>query len=449
MGTLSFSTSILLFAIVFHSCLAASNDDPLTGTKREALEIIIGGGEGEAPSPSDEFPLPSPPCKHFQNENGCFENARLAKAYDVIQRFKEKIKVDANSKKYLKTWYGTDVCKYRGIYCDIRPDVKEKAVAGVDFNGAKFAGCDGTLPLDGFFDELDDLAIFHANSNNFTGSVPFKASKIKYLYELDLSNNKIAGGFPMKTLSAMNLTFLDLRYNSLKGTVPQQAFDLTLDVFFINNNNFAPQMLPTNLGDSTAVYLTFANNNFTGSIPASIGKARNLLEVLFLNNQLTGCLPYEIGNLTQSTVFDASSNKLTGPIPYSFGCLKKMQILSLANNQFYGEVPETVCELPMLNKLSLSNNYFTHVGPACRGLIEKKKLDVKKNCIYGLPNQRSEKECAAFFLKKKDCPRMETFYLVPCVKHGYDYYKYSDEGKSPAAAPPARTYSTLTPHHRL
>ncbi|KAL1106278.1 hypothetical protein V6Z11_D04G191600 [Gossypium hirsutum] len=402
MGTLSLSTSALLFTIVFHSCLAASNDDPLTGTKREALEIIIGGGGGEAPSPSDEFPPSSPPCKHFQNENGCFENARLAKAYDVIQRFKEKIKVDANSEKYLKTWCGTDVCKYRGIYCDIRPDVKEKAVAGVDFNGAKFAGCDGTLPLDGFFDELDDLAIFHANSNNFTGTVPFKASKIKYLYELDLSNNKIAGGFPMKTLSAMNLTFLDLRYNSLKG-----------------------------------------------SIPASIGKARNLLEVLFLNNQLTGCLPYEIGNLTQSTVFDASSNKLTGPIPYSFGCLKKMQILSLTNNQFYGEVPETVCKLPMLNKLSLSNNYFTHVGPACRGLIEKKKLDVKKNCIYGLPNQRSEKECVEFFLKKKDCPRMETFYWVPCVKHGYDYYKYSEEGKSPAAAPSARTYSTLKPHHRL
>ncbi|GMJ06843.1 hypothetical protein like AT3G19320 [Hibiscus trionum] len=440
MRTLSISTSFLFFTIVLHSCIA-SNYDPLI--KRETLDIIIGGGE--APAPDDE----PPPCKGFENENGCFENARLAKAYAVIQRFKTKIKVDNNSNKYLKTWCGTDVCKYQGFKCDIRPDVREKAIAAVDFNGFKFAGCDGTLPLNGFLDELDDLAIFHANSNNFTGTVPFKASKIKYLYELDLSNNKIVGNFPMNAVGAMNLTFLDLRFNSLIGSVPPQVFNLTLDVFFINNNRFAPQTLPANLGDTTAVYLTFANNNFTGSIPPSIGRARNLLEVLFLNNQFTGCLPYEIGNLSQATVFDASSNKLTGPIPYSFGCMKKIQILNLARNQFYGEVPEIVCQIPAIANLSLANNYFTSIGPACRHLILKKKLDIAKNCIFDLPNQRSKAECDAFLWKKKACMRPATFYLIPCEKHGY-YSKKSGEGDRSAAGGPATvTYSTLTPHHRL
>ncbi|KAE8692670.1 Anthocyanin 3'-O-beta-glucosyltransferase [Hibiscus syriacus] len=440
MRSLSISTSFLFFAVVFHSCLAI-NDDSLI--KRKALDIIIGGGEG--PSPDDE----PPPCKHFENENGCFENERLAKAYEVIQRFKSKIKVDKNSNRYLKTWCGTDVCKYSGFRCDIRPDVNEKAVAAVDFNGFKFEGCDGTLPLDGFLDELDDLAIFHANSNNFTGTVPFRASKIKYLYELDLSNNKIAGNFPMKTVGGMNLTFLDLRFNSLRGSVPPQAFNLKLDVFFINNNRFAVQSLPTTIGDTTAVYLTFANNNFTGSIPPSIGRARNLLEVLFLNNRLTGCLPYEIGNLSQATVFDASSNKLTGPIPLSFGCMKNIQILGLANNQFYGEVPEIVCELPMIANLSLANNYFTSIGPACRRLMLKKKIDVKKNCIFDLPNQRSEAECAAFLWKTTTCNRMETLFLVPCEIHGYYSENSSDGDQSAAADPATRTYSTLSPHHRL
>ncbi|XVF45094.1 hypothetical protein PTKIN_Ptkin02bG0178300 [Pterospermum kingtungense] len=457
MRTVSFSIPFLLFTIFFHSCLfheVVSDDDPLTGTKRETLEIIIGGG-GEAPGPSPDNgdcspppppPPPPPPCK-FRNANGCFENARLAKAYDVIHKFKKRIKVDAHSIKYIKTWEGNNVCKYKGFKCEKRPDVKEKAVASVDFNGAKFSGCDGSLPLDDFIDGLDDIAIFHANSNNFTGTVPFGVSKIKYLYELDLSNNKMVGDFPMEVLKATNLTFLDLRFNLIKGMVPPQAFKLDLDVLFINNNNFV-QRLPDNLGDTSVLYLTFANNNFTGPIPPSIGKAPNLLEVLFLNNQLTGCLPYEIGNLTQATVFDVGSNKLTGPIPYSFGCLKKIELLNLANNQFYGEVPEIVCSLPKLENLTLSNNYFTQVGPACRDLIWRKKLDVRNNCILDLPSQRPKAECEAFFTRKLYCDRKESFKWVPCFEDGYHYTNSADKShqESTASAPSPRTYSTLIPH---
>ncbi|XWS68059.1 hypothetical protein CRYUN_Cryun04dG0057900 [Craigia yunnanensis] len=456
MRTLSFSTSFLLFTIIFHSCLhhEVAGDDPLVGTERETLQIIIGGGgEGPALSPGNEDctlppppPPPPPPCK-FRTEYGCFENARLAKAHNVIQKFKKRIQVDDNSIKYTKTWQGNDVCKYKGFKCKKRPDVKEKAVAAVNFNGAKFAGCDSSLPLDGFIDGLDDLTIFHANSNNFTGTVPYGISKIQYLYEIDLSNNKMVGDFPMEVLGAMNLTFLDLRFNSIKGVVPPQVFKLDLDVLFINNNNFE-QRLPDNLGDTAVLYLTFANNNFSGPIPPSIGRAPNLLEVLFLNNQLKGCLPYEIGNLSQATVFDVGSNKLTGPIPYSFGCLKKIELLNLANNEFFGEVPEIVCQLSKLENFSLSNNYFTQVGPACRNLILKKKLDVRNNCILDLPSQRSKAECANFFSRKQCCERKESFKWVPCIKGSYNYSnsKEKSDQESTASLPSARTYSTLIPH---
>ncbi|XVE49232.1 hypothetical protein DITRI_Ditri01bG0066100 [Diplodiscus trichospermus] len=460
MCTRYFSTSLLLFAIIFHSCLhhQVASDDPLIGTSRETLEIIIGGGGSQAPAPctDNEYctpppppppcPPPPPPCK-FQTASGCFENARLAKAHDVIQKFKKRIQVDANSIKYTKTWQGTNVCKYKGFKCEKRPDVKEKAVAAVDFNGAKFAGRGGSLPLDGFIDGLDDIAIFHANSNNFTGTIPFRVSKIKYLYELDLSNNNLVGDFPVRVLGATNLTFLDLRFNSIKGVLPPQVFKLDLDVLFVNNNKFQ-QRLPDNLGNTPVLYLTFANNNFTGPIPPSIGRAPNLLEVLFLNNQLQGCLPYEIGNLCKATVFDVGSNKLTGPIPYSFGCLKKIEILNLANNEFYGEVPEIICQLSKLENFSLSNNYFTVVGPACRDLIKKKKLDVRNNCIFDLPSQRSKAECDAFFFRKQYCERPESFYWVPCIKGGYSHSnsaEKSDQG-STASVPSARTYSTLIPH---
>ncbi|GMI74570.1 hypothetical protein HRI_001126300 [Hibiscus trionum] len=507
MPTLSFSTSFFLFSIIFHPFLAhkvATNDDPLIGTSREALETIIAGGGGggfwEAPPPSPysysytppppppppvpkctlpppppppkcpppppkpkcpppspppplpPSPPPPPPCK-YPTKSGCFENRRLKKSYGVIRKFKSKIQADANSRKYTNTWRGPDVCKYKGFRCEIRPDVNKKAVASVDFNGFKLAGRDGSLPLYGFIDELDDLAIFHANSNNFTGTVPLGVSKIKYLYELDLSNNDLSGDFPMEVLQAKNLTFLDLRFNSIKGTVPQQVFNLDLDILFINNNNLE-QKLPDNLGDTPVLYLTFANNKFSGPIPASIGKAANLLEVLFLNNQLSGCLPYEIGNLSQATVFDVGTNKLTGPIPFSFGCLKSIELLNLANNEFYGEVPEIVCKLQNLQNFSLSNNYFTQVGPACRNLISKKILDVRNNCILDLPDQKSKAECSAFFSRKLYCDRKDSFKWVPCMKHGYSNSSSSSAVKSgkestessSSSSPSARTYSKLIPH---
>ncbi|PPD69990.1 hypothetical protein GOBAR_DD33139 [Gossypium barbadense] len=405
MGNLSLS--ILVLIAIFGSCwsreVVSDNDDgglyPFIGTNRET--------------------------------NLCFENELLATSYGVILKFKKLIKPDENGKRYTKTWN----------------------VAAVDFNGAKLSGINGSLPLHDFIDGLTDLAIFHANSNNFTGTVPFiGTSKIKYLYELDLSNNKITDDFPMEVLRATQLTFLDIRFNRIKGVVPATVFKLDLDVLFINNNNFR-QRLPEILGDTPALYITFANNKFTGRIPPSIGKAKNLLEVLFLNNELTGCLPYEIGYLQNATVFDVGMNKLTGPIPHSFGCLKKMEQLNLAGNEFYGEVPEIVCRLSNLQNLSLSSNYFTQVGPACRDLVMKKKLNVKNNCILDLPEQRSKADCAMFFSRKLICDRTESFKWIPCMagKNGFHSNSTEESEKKEStgsgfSSPSATTYGVLKPH---
>ncbi|MCI09341.1 putative serine/threonine kinase plant-type protein [Trifolium medium] len=211
------------------------------------------------------------------------------------------------------------------------------------------------------------------------------------------------------------LSFLDIRYNLFTGTVPQQIFTQTyLDAIFLNNNNFL-QTLPNNLGQTTASYITFANNKFTGSIPPSIGKASTtLIEVLLLNNQLTGCLPYEIGFLNNVELFDASTNLLTGPLPLSFGCLKKVEQLNFARNMLYGQVPEVVCALGNLANLSLSYNYFNRVGPLCKKLITSGVLDVSKNCIFYLPDQRSMQECAKFFARPRTCPRSGSFNVTPC-----------------------------------
>ncbi|KAL0365372.1 UNVERIFIED_CONTAM: hypothetical protein Sangu_0634800 [Sesamum angustifolium] len=386
----------LFLATCLPDILAQVHHDPMLGNGREALEIIIGGG-----------------------------------ALLLLQTTKTALPL---------------LLLLRGFICDTLNSLGEKALAGVKFNGFSLDGPD--LNLDGFIDELPDITVFHANSNSFKGAFPLKISKIKYLYELDLSNNKYSCEFPYEVLGATKLTFLDLRFNSFYGMVPPQVFMLDVDVLYLNNNNFM-QKLPDDLGSTPALYLTLAHNKFTGPIPKTIGQAhKTLTEVLFLDNQLSGCLPCDIGLLNKATVFDASRNLLTGPIPQSFACLAQLQILNLANNQLYGPVPELVCKLPSLGNLSLSYNYFTKVGPECQKLIHKKVLDLTMNCIPGFPAQRSPAQCHAFFSKTRSCPDEGSFSWMPCnAKSRRNSLELSDSiTTSTGSKEPSRSYAALHPH---
>ncbi|KAK7362591.1 hypothetical protein VNO77_04708 [Canavalia gladiata] len=341
-----------------------------------------------------------------------FIDKRLAQVFPIIQAFKNTITSDPLG--VTRTWVGPDICNYTGFYCDNPPNnLTAITIASIDFNGFQLSA----PTLDGFIDQFPDLALFHANTNNFSGTISPKIAGLQFLYELDLSNNFLSGVFPISVLKISNLSFLDIRYNFFSGIVPPQIFVQKLDVLFLNNNNFF-FTLPNNLGETRVFYLTLANNKFTGPIPRSIGKASNtLIEVLLLNNLLTGCLPYEIGFLKNVTLFDAGGNLLTGPIPLSFGCLKKLEQLNLAKNFLYGQVPEVVCALGNLANLSLSYNYFTRVGPLCKNLIKRGILDVRKNCIFGLPDQRSGRECMKFFLISRSCWNLATFNFIPCEIH--------------------------------
>nr|KYP45094.1 Uncharacterized protein At4g06744 family [Cajanus cajan] len=367
---------------------------------------------------------------------------RLRRAGKVLRKFRVGIEDPSG---YTSNWKGREICKYKGVRCGTYPKAKERAVAGIDLNGAGLSGKNGTaLRLSGILGAIPELTFFHVNSNGFTGAIPTDITKYKYFFELDLSNNKLEGEFPKEVVESKQLVFLDLRFNHLCGPIPAQVFQLPfLDVLFINNNKFNG-ILPDNFGSTPARYLTFANNQLTGPIPSSIGQAsKTLTEVLFLGNHFEGCLPYQIGYLKKATVFDVSINLLTGPIPHSFGCLESIRYLNLEQNQFYGEVPEMVCQLPGLrNKgnFSLSYNYFTQVGPACRTLIKNNVLDVSYNCILGLPNQRPHGECTHFFSQLKPCPNPKYLHYVPCK--GY----YPQIYTTTPSPPPPITYNSLIPH---
>ncbi|KAJ0744157.1 putative leucine-rich repeat domain superfamily [Helianthus annuus] len=357
-----------------------------------------------------------------------FQSVLIRRAYKTIQAFKKKITYDP--KNITKTWRGKNICRdYKGFLCDVRPDVNQTAIAGVKFNNYNFNG--PNLTLTELITGLPDIVFFHANSNNFTGSIPTNLNKLKYFFELDLSNNNFSGRFPTEVLRANKLLFLDLRFNTFVGTVPSQVFGLKVDLLFINNNNFI-QRLPANLGNTTALYLTLANNKFIGG--------------------LNGCLPYEIGFLKKATVFDVGFNRLHGPIPRSFQCLRKMELLNLAHNRFSGVVPEAVCSLPNLSNFTLSYNFFTQVGPQCRKLIKKGILNVDRNCISGLPYQRRRAVCSRFFATSQSCPNARSLTLVPCRQglSGGELASSDIESTAPSQAPaqaPRRgSYGALSPH---
>ena len=364
----------------------------------------------------------------------------------ITQELKRNITYDPFN--YTGTWVGNNYCRFKGYFCDTVPDLNITGLASIDFNGARFGGL--FLNFYRFIRNLPDIAIFHANSNNFTGPIYRNINQLRYLYELDLSNNKFPGGFPSNVLGATNLTFVDIRFNQYAGSVPARLFNIDTDVLFINNNGFRNPIPAATFGNTPAIYLTLANNHFNGTIPPSIGRAwRTLKEVLFLNNRLTGCLPYEIGYLVGATVFDAGSNLLTGPIPQSFGCLRSLQFLNLAHNLLYGPIPESLCSLPKAYNFTLSYNYFTQVGVQCRKLITAGKLNVRRNCIFGLPNQKSAAECDRFFRTARTCPLESTFSIVPC-KISTVAASFVDGRKlKEIAAPPApRTYAALEKAHR-
>src|ERR1044072_1730914 len=102
-----------------------------------------------------------------------FADQRLELVYPVIQKFKSTITSDPLG--VTKSWVGSDICSYRGFYCDTPPGNSSAiALASIDFNGFHLVA----PTLDGFLENLPDIALFHANPNNFSGTITPKIAKL-------------------------------------------------------------------------------------------------------------------------------------------------------------------------------------------------------------------------------------------------------------------------------
>lgn len=225
------------------------------------------------PRPNPTFTRPPrtplyPPGLHLLPRQPNTNPGRLANRARILfitQELKRNITYDPQN--YTGTWVGNNYCLFKGFYCDTVPDLNITGLAGILFNGARFGG--RFLNFYRFIRNLPDIAIFHANSNNFTGVINRNLNQLRYFYELDLSNNIFPGGFPASIIGAKNLTFVDVRFNKYAGPVPATLFNVDTDVLFINNNGFNQTIPRATFGNTPALFLTLANNKFTGTVKSS------------------------------------------------------------------------------------------------------------------------------------------------------------------------------------
>ncbi|KAF3487464.1 hypothetical protein F2Q69_00057633 [Brassica cretica] len=286
------------------------------------------------------------------NGNTVPTTAPSSAVYNALQAWKAAITEDPSG--FLKTWVGSDVCSYKGVFCS------GQSITAIDLNHANLRG---VLVKDLAY--LSDLNILHLNSNRFYGQVPESIKDLDSLQELDLSNNR---------LSAL--------------------FNKRLDAIFLNNNQFEGE-IPGNLGNSPASVINLANNKFSGEIPTSFGlTGSRVREVLLLNNQLTGCIPESVGMFSEIEVFDVSHNSLMGNVPDTISCLSEIEILNLAHNRFSGEVPDLVCSLRSLINLTVSFNFFSGISSECSRVSFG--FDFAGNCIPGRNSQRPEPDCSGY-----------------------------------------------------
>ncbi|XP_039071736.1 leucine-rich repeat extensin-like protein 4 [Hibiscus syriacus] len=137
--------------------------------------VWIGGGIGNTQTP------PSGPSV-----------SKLSGAYTALQAWKSAITDDPLG--ILKTWVGSDVRAYKGVFCAMDSD-SETFVAAIALNHANLQGI-----LVSEFSVLTDVSIIHLNSNRFSGTVHDTFRGLSSLQELDLGNNHLSGPFPTVTL---------------------------------------------------------------------------------------------------------------------------------------------------------------------------------------------------------------------------------------------------------
>lgn len=157
-----------------------------------------------------------------------------------------------------------------------------------------------------------NLTTVYMHHNSFTGVLP--ASLPWNLTRLEVQFNRFSGSIPS---SAQNLNVFKASNNLFSGYIPENLAKLSsLQVLDISSNDISGEISNS---ISSLKYLTEFNasmNRLSGEVPETIGSLPVLTILDLSKNQLHGSIPNSMSNL-KLNVLNLSFNDLTGEIPIS------------------------------------------------------------------------------------------------------------------------------------
>nr|CAD1831784.1 unnamed protein product [Ananas comosus var. bracteatus] len=348
-------------------------------------------------------PLPAPP------QPSDFLNMRQYQAYLVIQAFKATITCDPNN--VTASWVGSRPCDYAGFFCAAPPDSKNTpTVASVDFNG--FRLCAPSLA--GFIDRLPDLALFHANSNDFSGPVPDLTRLPTSTSSTSATTSTPAPSPPPSSPSATSSSSSTSASTPSRGRSPAPS----------SSSASTCSSSTTTGSDSASPRSSGAPRPPTSPSPTTASRADTVVHRQRLFGAARGAPPQQPAHRLPALRDRAPPERhrvRRGRQPADRPDAALLRLPGEARAAEPGgqpavrPVPDAVCWLGWvgsLANLSLSENFFTSIGPSCWWLLKRGVLDVRRNCIPGFPDQRPVAECLHFFSFPKFCPFLP---FVPCA----------------------------------
>ncbi|CAO2044585.1 unnamed protein product [Urochloa humidicola] len=208
--------------------------------------------------------------------------------------------------------------------------------------------------------EMENLVVFSANNNTFTGLIPTHFCSISPSFAvLELSYNQFSSTVPQGLGNCSALRVLKAGNNNLRGSLPDELFSATSleHLSFPDNdlNGVLDGSLIINLRN--LVTLDLGGNNFTGSIPDSIGQLKKLEELHLDCNYMSGELPSSLSNCTNLITMDLKTNNFNGELArFDFSTLHNLKNVDLVYNNFNGTIPESIYSCRNLAALRLSAN---------------------------------------------------------------------------------------------
>jgi len=222
------------------------------------------------------------------------------------------------------------VCKWDGIQCGahdqlekiILPEEYFEATIPSEFgllNGlkqlslARNIGIVGTLPPE--VSALESLEVLDISSTSVQGTMPIFSSKV--LKEFNCSDTRLGGTIPfLFGISKDDMLMFDASKNSFSGTIPKSLGNIRNMIYMDLSMNKFVGVLPEEMGNLKSLEGLFVNDNqLLGRIPPGLSHAERLEQLFLFNNSFSGTIPVALGDLSMLKNLFVDGNRFTGTIP--------------------------------------------------------------------------------------------------------------------------------------